>query len=113
MDGITIAYNASKGRHIVATKAFAPGQLVLEQEPYAAVLYDEHVPGRCDHCFEVCETPLRCGRSRLARYCSREHQRIAWNQGYKQECDSLVKLAPKVPPPTVRLAARVLWRRQR
>lgn len=113
LPGISVAYSAEKGRHIVATKSFSPGQLVLEQLPYAAVLYDEQVPGRCDHCYAPCERPLKCGRSKLARYCSREHQKAAWDAGYKQECDSLVKLAPRVPPPTVRLAARTLWRRQR
>ena len=57
---------------------------------------------------------LRCARSKLARYCSREHQAEAWRKGgYQSECKALVAGSPRVPPPTVRLAARVLWRRLR
>ena len=111
--GVTVCCSPVKGRHLVASRAFRPGELILEQQPYAAVLYDEHVPGRCDFCFAACERPLRCGRSNLARYCSREHQKAAWEAGYKQECEALVQCAPRVPPPTVRLAARTLWRRHR
>ncbi len=44
---------------------------------------------------------------------SKEHQRAAWVGGYKVECEALVRCAPRVPPPTVRLAARILWRRER
>lgn len=111
--GFAVSASPDKGRHLVATRAFRPGELVLEQAPYAAVLYDEQLPGRCDWCYAACERPLRCGRSKLARYCSREHQRMAWEAGYKQECEALVSCAPRVPPPTVRMAARTLWRRHR
>eukprot|EP00877_Chromochloris_zofingiensis_P003146 jgi/Chrzof1/12832/Cz07g08320.t1 len=102
-----------KGRHLVADQSFAASATVLKQQPYAAVLYDDHVQFRCDYCYAVCENPQRCSRSKLARYCSREHQRAAWKAGYQQECAALVACAPKVPPPSVRLAARVLWRKAR
>jgi hypothetical protein len=80
---------------------------------------------RCDYCLctsqgggggrgEGGQPLLRCARSKLARYCSREHQAEAWRKGgYQSECKALVAGAPRVPPPTVRLAARVLWRRLR
>ncbi len=87
--------------------------LILQEPAYAAVLYDEKTPGHCDHCFARCARPLLCTRSRLARYCSPEHQRAAWVAGYREECEALVRCAPQVPPPSVRLAARVLWRRAR
>ncbi|KAG2493715.1 hypothetical protein HYH03_008228 [Edaphochlamys debaryana] len=111
--GFAVRFSADKGRHLVATRAFSPGALVLKQEPLAAVLYDEATPGHCDHCFAAVPRPLRCSRSRLARYCSREHQRAAWAAGFRAECEALVRCAPRVPPPTVRLAARILWRRAR
>lgn len=115
MDGLRVGYTPAKGRHLVCTKAFAAGSVVLRQQPYAAVLYDDAVPARCDYCFAVCEAspPLRCGRSKFARYCCREHQRLAWREWFRQECDALVATAPRVPPPTVRLAARVLQRHAR
>lgn len=46
----------------------------------------------------------------FCRYCKREHQKAAWDRGYKEECAALVAWAPKVPPATLRLAARASWR---
>ncbi len=47
--GLALAEDAIRGRHIVATRAFKAGELVLSQEPYAAVLHDTQVgtPHRC------------------------------------------------------------------
>ena len=91
---------------------------MLVAEPYAAVLDDAARHLRCDHTFATAADAgvgslLRCARSKVARYASREAQAAAWREGYKEECASLVACAPGVPPPTVRLAARVLWRRRR
>lgn len=105
------------GRHLVAARSLDPGQTVLEQHPYAVVLYDEQAPLRCDWCLQPASQPgstlLRCTRSRFAHYCCRDHQKAAWKAYYRQECAALVACAPRVPPATVRLAARVLWRRDR
>ena len=91
---------------------------MLVAEPYAAVLDDAARHLRCDHTFATAADAgvgslLRCARSKVARYASREAQAAAWREGYKEECAALVACAPGVPPPTVRLAARVLWRRRR
>ena len=51
---------------------------------------------------------LEGGAVRLARGAAPRGARR-----YKEECAALVACAPGVPPPTVRLAARVLWRRRR
>jgi hypothetical protein len=112
-DGFAVHYSPGRGRHLVATRPFAPGSTILQQDPYVSVLSDERTPGYCDYCFLPCERPLRCSRSKLARYCCKEHQKLAWEAGYKVECEALVRCAPRVPPPTVRLAARLLWRRAR
>jgi SET and MYND domain-containing protein len=118
-DGVLLRRDARRGRHLVASRAFRAGELVLSQEAYRAVLLDADTPQRCDHTFlprppgSARKKLLRCSRSKLARYVSREAQAAAWRDGYKQECAALVRCAPHVPPPTVRLAARVLWRRQR
>lgn len=112
----SVAQSEALGRHLVAARDIQPGQVVVAQDPYVAVLYDEQVPARCDYCFKTAQqgaTLLRCSRSRHARYCSREHQAAAWQAGYKWECQALVAHAPRVPPPTIRLAARALWRKLR
>ena len=113
-----VRVSGSRGRHLVATQRLRAGDIVLVAEPYAAVLDDGARHLRCDHTFATAADAgvgslLRCARSKVARYASREAQAAAWREGYKEECAALVKCAPRVPPPTVRLAARVLWRRRR
>ena len=104
------------GRHLASARDLPAGNVVLEQRPYAAVLYDDQVALRCDWCFQTAQpgtTLSRCSQSKFAHYCSRSHQLAAWRAYYKQECAALVACAPHMPPATVRLAAKVLWRRQR
>ena len=113
-----VRVSGSRGRHLVATQRLRAGDIVLVAEPYAAVLDDAARHLRCDHTFATAADAgvgslLRCARSKVARYASREAQAAAWREGYKEECAALVACAPGVPPPTVRLAARVLWRRRR
>ena len=115
---VEVRVSGSRGRHLVATQRLRAGDIVLVAEPYAAVLDDAARHLRCDHTFATAADAgvgslLRCARSKVARYASREAQAAAWREGYKEECAALVKCAPRVPPPTVRLAARVLWRRRR
>ena len=55
----------------------------------------------------------RCTGCRFARYSSREAQKAAWGCGHKEECAALKACAPRTPPATIRLAARVLWKHHR
>ena len=107
-----------RGRCLVATARLRAGEEVLATQPYASCLNDDQRATRCDHTFASAEDVvggalLRCSRSKVARYASREAQAAAWRAGYREECAALVACAPRVPPPTVRLAARALWRRRR
>ena len=113
METTQLAYSNELGRHLLLARDVPAATTVLEQQPYAAVLYDDQVPQRCDFCFVASDKLMRCSRSKLAHYCSAAHQRAAWKAYYKVECEALVACAPNVPPATVRLAARTLWRRAR
>ena len=115
-EGVLLREDARRGRHLVASRPYKRGELVLAQAPYRAVLDEQHTVTHCDHTFAPPlsgQQLLRCSRSKLARYVSRSAQKAAWRDGYKEECEALVRCAPRIPPPTVRLAARCLWRRQR
>jgi hypothetical protein len=56
MLGLAIAVSPDKGRHVVTTRSFTAGQLVLSQQPYAAVLLDDQVRvpliGSTEHAIE-------------------------------------------------------------
>jgi SET and MYND domain-containing protein len=115
-EGVLLQADGRRGRHLVASRPYKRGELVLAQAPYRAVLDEQHTATHCDHTFVPASSGqqlLRCSRSKLARYVSRAAQKAAWRDGYKEECEALVRCAPRVPPPTVRLAARCLWRMQR
>ncbi|KAF8067415.1 CKB4 [Scenedesmus sp. PABB004] len=99
------------GRHLVAAADLPPGAAAVRQAPYAAVLLDAALAARCDWCFAAAPGLARCGRTKRAHYCCVAHQRAAWRAYYRAEAAALAAAAPHVPPPTVRLAARALWRR--
>ena len=116
---VEVRRDAVRGRHLVATSAIREGEVVLTAEAFCAVLDDRAIPTRCEHTFALGSASggsaalLRCSKSRVARYASRAAQAEAWRAGYREECAALVACAPRVPPPTIRLAARALWRRAR
>jgi len=136
-DGVEVRQHPLKGRCLVATREFAPGDVVLRQQPYAVALVfgGDGDPGGsggggggggggsgcccCDYCHRPVGLPaglppaLRCSRCKLARYCSPAHQRAAWAAWHREECAALADAAPRRPPLTLRLAARALWRRRR
>ena len=53
-----IRHTPAKGRHIVTTGRHSFGEVILQLEPYAAVLYDEQQT-RCQYSFAVVEDPKR------------------------------------------------------
>ena len=104
---------AGHGRHLRANTQLPAGKRVLREESMVAILYDDQVSHRCHLTFESVPSPLRCGRCKHARYASKENQRLAWSTGHRQECAALQACHPQVPPPTVRLVARLFWRQER
>ena len=107
---LRVADPADGGRRLFVRAPIKAGDEILSLNPYAAVLNDASRTSRCDHTFAKPSdnggSLLRCARSKVARYVSRDAQVAAWKRGYKEECASLVNCAPRVPPATVRLAAR-------
>ena len=105
--------SAQRGRHLRASDHVSAGKRILQEEAVAAVLYDDQVANRCHMSFKIIQSPLRCGGCKFARYASRDNQRLAWQQGHREECPALQACNPNKPPPTVRLVARLCWRRDR
>lgn len=55
---------------------------------------------------EAAKSALLC-----CRYASGKEQQLDWKSGHKEECKALERCAPNVPGPSVRLMARLLWKR--
>lgn len=99
-----------RGRHLVASLQIQPGSRVLCESAASAVLYDSEVARRCHLSFELAQNPLRCGGCKHARYADKQNQRSAWSSGHREQCAALAACRPRVPPPTVRLIAKLFWR---
>lgn len=112
-DAVKQHYSAQSGRHLRASEFVSAGKRILQEEAVAAVLYDDGVAKRCHTSFKITQSPLRCGGCKFARYASRDDQRLAWQLGHREECAALQACSPNVPPATVRLVARLCWRRDR
>ena len=71
--------SAHGGRRLFVRAPIKAGDEILSLNPYAAVLNDANLTTRCDHTFRTSEgSLLRCARSKVARYGSREAQAAAW-----------------------------------
>jgi hypothetical protein len=55
-----VEHTPALGRHIVTTARCRWGDVILEQEPYAAVLYTDAGKERCHHSFELTHGQQRC-----------------------------------------------------
>lgn len=102
-----------KGRHLCASDHVSAGVRILQEEAAAAVLYDDCAASRCHMSFRDVQSLLRCGGCKLARYASKDSQRLAWQLHHREECVALQASNPNMPPPTVRLVAQLFWRRAR
>lgn len=92
--GYEIFMSEEKGRGIRATKDFNVGNLMIQAEPYAYVIFEAMAEHVCHQCFNMVirdrqgkptNTLLRCASCKFARYCSRECQKKAWKT-HKKEC---------------------------
>ena len=112
--GLCIRQRPGRGRCLVTTRARSPGDLLLGTPPFACVALDD-VPA-CDACCSLkdSETQLRrCTGCKTVRYCNAACQRSAWSAWHSKECPALAHVRAShgvTPPPSLRLAHRVLLR---
>ncbi|XP_048413286.2 SET and MYND domain-containing protein 4 isoform X2 [Stegostoma tigrinum] len=91
---IAVRSDSSRGRHFIATEELRPGQVLLQEEAFAAVLVPEGTrrelfPNEdvyCHHCLEQTELPVPCLTCSFSSYCSELCQECAWNQYHWLEC---------------------------
>lgn len=100
-----------KGRGLRAAKEIRTGEVVLAEPSYAAVVYNSLASQVCHSCFRRQANLHRCAQCRFAHYCNRTCQTACW-EDHKQEC-SAIRKSGTAPNENVRLAARLLWRRNK
>ncbi|XP_020209505.1 histone-lysine N-methyltransferase ASHR1, partial [Cajanus cajan] len=105
-----------KGRSLVATRDFYPGEVIISQEPYVSVPNNSSVSAqkRCDGCYATTNALSRCSRCQVARYCGTACQRSEWKL-HRLECEALSRLDKdkrKSVTPSIRLMVRLYLRRK-
>jgi len=119
--GYEIFISEEKGRGIKATKDFNVGNLILQADPFAYVIFENMAEHVCHHCFNMVirdksgkptTTLLKCSACKFARYCSRDCQKKAWPM-HKKECMAIKRIAPRVANDEIRMVSQILWKRER
>ncbi|XP_069766947.1 SET and MYND domain-containing protein 4 isoform X2 [Narcine bancroftii] len=91
---ISLRVHSSRGRYYVACRDLRPGQVVLQEEAFAAVLIpgelSEETPPtqdmHCHHCMTLAHLPLPCGTCSFSSYCSESCRDLAWHQYHWLDC---------------------------
>ncbi|XP_061104789.1 SET and MYND domain-containing protein 4 [Conger conger] len=104
---VAFQFSPDKGRHLLAAKAIAAGEVVLEERAFGCVLipggtpvtrpekdkYKEVRDGgiktelqHCHHCLRQTVNPVPCQGCSYAWYCGERCQREAWEGHHRWEC---------------------------
>ncbi|XP_044005426.1 SET and MYND domain-containing protein 4-like [Aphidius gifuensis] len=85
-DAITIKYDENYGRHIVATRDIKPGETLLVQKPYAAVLYPSMRYNHCWYCRKQTWSSIPCEKCTKVMFCSSGCRAKAMLEFHDYEC---------------------------
>ncbi|XP_078155375.1 SET domain group 37 isoform X2 [Carex rostrata] len=107
--GVTVTSIPGKGRGLVTTRDFSPGDLIICQEPYTAAPNKASAGSVCDACFSSNHVK-KCSACRVACYCGPICQRSEWKL-HQVECKALMALSDerkKMLTSTIRLMVRLI-----
>jgi len=100
--------------------AYKPGDVVIENDPFALAVLDKMIPMVCSWCLKPAsktskKSPLSlCAGCKTLKYCSPACQKEDWSKGpHKKECKYLKnnkKHQMPVPNCKVRLIARIIFK---
>lgn len=111
--GLAVSNLPEKGRCLLTTKNFYPGEVILRQEPYVCVPNNSSTVSRCDGCF-ASESLKKCSACQVVWYCGSTCQKSEWKL-HRLECNALSRLEKekrKAVTPSIRLMVRLYLRRK-
>ncbi|KAM5564144.1 histone-lysine N-methyltransferase ASHR1-like [Rosa sericea] len=109
--GLTVSELPEKGRCLLTTKDFYPGEVIISQEPYVCVPNNSADNSKCDACFESSHLK-KCSGCQVVYYCSSTCQKSEWKL-HRLECQALSKLPKekrRAVTPSLRLMIRLYCR---
>jgi len=92
--GIDLQFSPERGRYFIATRDLSPGDVILREEPFAAVLESVFRVNHCGHCLRKTSTPIPCYECATVQYCCETCRDLAWEQYHSVECGILAYLEP-------------------
>ncbi|XP_021285132.1 histone-lysine N-methyltransferase ASHR1-like isoform X2 [Herrania umbratica] len=111
--GLRVSNLPDKGRSLVTTKDFYPGEVIISQEPYVCVPNNSLTESSCDGCFSKSNLK-KCSACQVVWYCGSTCQKLEWKL-HRLECQALAKLDKerrKSVTPTIRMMVKIYLRRK-
>jgi len=91
---LDLQFSPDRGRYFVATRDMVPGDVILKEEPYAAVLESVFRVNHCGNCLKKTSTPIPCFECATVQYCNETCRNEGWTKYHKMECGILAYLEP-------------------
>eukprot|EP00057_Strongylocentrotus_purpuratus_P016266 XP_011670740.1 PREDICTED: histone-lysine N-methyltransferase SMYD3-like [Strongylocentrotus purpuratus] len=116
MQCVRVVKSATCGRGLVFTSKFARGQCILEELPYVYTLLDNKRGRYCEFCLKKCSTLKKCSSCNYVSYCNKSCQRGDWARCHKQDCKTLKRIHPRIPPDLaeiVQLLSHIIQKQRR
>ncbi|XP_021900600.1 histone-lysine N-methyltransferase ASHR1 isoform X2 [Carica papaya] len=111
--GLTISNFPNKGRCLLTTRDFYPGEVVISQQPYVCVSNNSSTDSRCDGCFTTSNLK-KCSACQIVWYCGSTCQKLEWKL-HRLECQALCRLEKdrrKLVTPSIRLMLKLYLRKK-
>ncbi|XP_012270289.1 SET and MYND domain-containing protein 4 [Orussus abietinus] len=85
-DAITIEYDDTFGRHLVATRDIKPGEILFVEKPYAFMLRPDNTYTHCAKCLNVAWDSIPCDHCVHVVFCSEKCKKEAFKEFHDIEC---------------------------
>jgi len=85
-DACDVVHDPLLGRYIIATREILPGEVVLNEKPYASIMLADSRLDHCSHCYKFTLAPIPCPSCYHCLYCSKECRSVAYKLYHRVEC---------------------------
>lgn len=84
---IDVKHSKKYGRHFVATRDIAVGEILIVEKPYSVSPSIDNCFSHCHHCLRIMWAGIPCEECINALYCSEECQKIGYEKHHHIECN--------------------------
>ncbi|XP_045500490.1 SET and MYND domain-containing protein 4 [Colias croceus] len=89
---LEVVYNKEMGRHVVAKEDIRVGEVLVEEQPYFALLLKQQLLFGCSYCLSRKLNLIPCKNCCFALYCNEECSSKAWKEYHEVECPLMATL---------------------